>query len=353
LDPSQEYFPRKDNFETEHGLEKRNFEAASKELELWTCNICGKKNDYSVQNCICCRKPRAMNYKSGWICVACKYRNISEESFECVKCKNIDMKIYEALAPKVVKPTIKIADPEQKTAEKKVNPLKEEVIVEIWECKCGQSNMPDYNICIKCENLKPGLKGWVCNTCKVLNEEYSSKCSACSNNKDSGLLIPQEFWLCEKCNTAIVKGINFCESCRFVKQERENKKVRNIFDEDRYAICSNCDKQTLKYSGKCLWCHSTLNDQLREEKKNEEKGEYLNRSDEKFWTCGNCNELNASLRTYCSKCFEDKKNMKLERNREVYMKKKLKKITLTRTGNAGSAKLKIFIMLPDVPIANP
>ena len=53
-----------------------------------------------------------------------------------------------------------------------------------WKCKCGNWNSEEWIICQKCQNLKLGLSGWVCNQCTFVNEnENTKKCEVCYMTK--------------------------------------------------------------------------------------------------------------------------------------------------------------------------
>jgi hypothetical protein len=322
FDPAEGYFDRKDNVVTNNGVEVKNF--GKKEYGSWECNTCGKKNDNTFEKCISCQSPKGENYTPGWICGACYNRNISETSFKCARCNEIDKQRYEALAPKVVKPARKFADAEPKIEKNDKIPPREEIRINIWECmKCKTSNMPDYDICTKCDNLKPGVTGWVCKSCKVLNKENNYRCTTCGNYKDSKLVVNQEFWLCEKCKTAIIEGIDFCEKCGFDKSPPKRKTHELAVENSKYINCPSCYQRTSTYSGRCLYCKAAL---IKQNRNKEEKKQI--RVNE--WTCNICKTNNSNDDAICSGCYNQITDRKVDAANQIKYIEKNKEDEINR-----------------------
>lgn len=53
-----------------------------------------------------------------------------------------------------------------------------------WSCSCGNFNNEMFDICEKCQILKPGVIGWVCSFCTTLNTE-NNFCQTCTNPQTS------------------------------------------------------------------------------------------------------------------------------------------------------------------------
>ena len=81
-----------------------------------------------------------------------------------------------------------------------------------WKCQCNQINHNDYEVCVKCNTLKPGLSGWVCKVCKVKNKEGTYKCSTCENRMGTEST-DQNFWLCDICGSANNFKNRVCAKC--------------------------------------------------------------------------------------------------------------------------------------------
>jgi hypothetical protein len=308
-DTAQGYFDRKDNVVTKNELETKKNRPKSKsgDTNTWACQ-CGRNNKNFSDQCISCRTMKSKDDGRSWNCMKCKFKNLDENSFICSKCNVIDNDRYLSLGKKVVEPNRKLANADRDSVENKISPLKNEILVEMWECSnCRTSNIIDFEICMKCENLKPGVKGWICKSCKFLNNEFDSKCSTCNIAKESNEVLDQEYWICEKCNTAIVDGVDFCESCEF-RQDRYDIQPPFIEINDlNYTICINCNNKTLSSVDKCLWCQYPLTGQKLEIcKVNEREAEVKKNLDDDNWKCQKCFKINLQSQKWCRKCTTDK-----------------------------------------------
>mmetsp|Transcript_30753 Transcript_30753/g.53835 ORF Transcript_30753/g.53835 Transcript_30753/m.53835 type:complete len:892 (-) Transcript_30753:20-2695(-) len=52
-----------------------------------------------------------------------------------------------------------------------------------WLCKNGHRNSEDWNMCVRCYDVKATAKGWKCNECTSFNEERDVICKTCYKSK--------------------------------------------------------------------------------------------------------------------------------------------------------------------------
>ena len=279
----------------------------------WKC-ICGEKNMSYFEKCIRCRKTKTGNNIEEWNCKKCKKINKQDNSYTCEHCREIDIDRYTILN-KLTKNSSNY-----QVSKPAVEKVKKEEKIEIWECPCGASNMPDYLICTKCSKIKPGVKGWLCKNCQIVNEEYNSRCSICKSSKYEKETLNQNFWLCEQCNSAIQVGIDFCDGCGFIKENKKKTaevkyaydKTPSETDDYRYKIkkddnnleknniCPNCKQATRKYAGKCLECYVSTADVKNDRNLKNEETKKANK--DAHWECNKCYNQNRVESNICTKC---------------------------------------------------
>lgn len=254
-------------------------------------------------------KNKKLPSQEGWICNYCYQINKEETPYDCEFCGKKELNRYQkfAISSKAQK---NLYEPEQKPTPKpnpKLNPNTNEIKVEIWDCTCGTSNLPDYLVCPKCYSLKPGIKGWVCNSCKTKNEETDYRCLTCGSYKDSLKKPVQDFWICDKCNTAIIKGIDFCDKC-----VKSKSKTREVADKpagvSNYIKCPTCNKETRKNYPKCLWCNNSLSSPEKPRVEENLIEENKKVADKNEWICENCNYINSESNKWCRGCYEERSN---------------------------------------------
>ena len=260
----------------------------------WVCE-CGKNNSQAFQVCVRCNKIKPGEV--GWVCSNCKALNENLDSYICKSCNEESLENKNKI--KSLMPKRNYAETEFK--DKYENTKKEEMI-EIWDCKCGASNMPDYEVCQICYKIKPGVKGWVCEGCKTLNSPHSFICATCGSTKDQSIVVNQEFWICEQCRSAIENNIKFCDKCMIYKNGEKMPRTNYYAgtNDYNYTNCRHCGFKTRTYSGKCLQCFK----ELEEPKKFVEKNQEVvgNKMADKDWTCPKCFQNKSKYLDYCIDC---------------------------------------------------
>ncbi|OMJ76593.1 hypothetical protein SteCoe_24002 [Stentor coeruleus] len=238
--------------------------------------------------------------------------------------KYMELENQKAIEIKKQQPMVKkFIDYENKKSEKaqmiypepknpNYSPKKEE-IVNIWECKCGSSNMDDWEICQKCNEIKPGLEGWVCNFCKVRNpDKFSYKCIGCGNSKNSKIVLGQDYWSCKSCNTANSDMVYICEECGEFKDSVMNfrykfqSKFKPEVEKSDTWKCKNCQTQNFVLQVKCSYCKKA-----KIEEKNEYNEENVLKNDD--WICA-CKTVNKKYNSLCRNCYtRNEKNVEIQR----------------------------------------
>lgn len=69
--------------------------------------------------------------------------------------------------------------------ENQIKKVESEEIFKFWECECKASNCDNWEACIKCGKIKPGLRGWICTHCSFRNKSQNIvQCEKCLNYKN-------------------------------------------------------------------------------------------------------------------------------------------------------------------------
>ena len=227
-------------------------------LSVWRCE-CGEKilNDFDV--CVSCH--RVKPGVKGWVCDQCTFKNDDYLS-RCSGCHEYRKQDFDRLENERNDSSWSSwsrkrgnfdSDYTHQVEEVKANKESNPTNVN-WICKCNQINQNDFEVCLGCSSLKPGLSGWVCKVCKVRNSEYSYRCSACETLKGDETS-DQEFWLCEGCNSANTFKSRTCGKCY---------KYRSEFGFDRDRLCHKCYQKFDKMLDECPNCKVLpVNDALK------------------------------------------------------------------------------------------
>ncbi|OMJ90789.1 hypothetical protein SteCoe_6769 [Stentor coeruleus] len=142
-----------------------------------------------------------------------------------------------------------------------------------WTCECGSKNNATWNICGTCNKLKPGVKGWVCKNCTLINENQYTFCKSCVENRNSD--DNESKWKCA-CGT-INKGSDFECKCRRKKvckfcKKNITKKCDDCYTSIECAICKDfipnkdgiiCYMCKNKTSGFCDTCNQKIEKENR------------------------------------------------------------------------------------------
>lgn len=185
----------------------------------WKC-ACGNENDEIWEVCYNCYNIKLR--VEGWVCKYCKVKNISESLFKCNVCGEINNERSESrsIEEKGIYENKQNLDNQDFSYKKAIS---EEKKLKFWECGCRASNAHKWEVCKKCEKIKPGLKGWVCSLCKLRNESQSIvKCKGCNNCKNSKVDMGQDYWICKDCGTSYSLTKSICDNCIAVCKKKEN-----------------------------------------------------------------------------------------------------------------------------------
>ncbi|OMJ72537.1 hypothetical protein SteCoe_29010 [Stentor coeruleus] len=203
-----------------------------------------------------------------------------------------------------------------------------------------------FKLCQNCEKLKPGLKGWICNLCKVRNPSESNiRCKECYNFRNSVIARGQDYWSCKKCKAANSVLISICGGCGALNDNFEKPKVDSRYDalESKMWTCTKCKNLNSVRYDECIKCQNPnsyvtpkkepqrvliSNKKPAEEQylnEIEEKRDYLkrplvdthliqqreeikNKKEQKYleWKCTYCFLTNEGKNPYCSNCRKNK-----------------------------------------------
>lgn len=171
-----------------------------------------------------------------------------------------------------------------------------EILLSGWNCQCGQQNLYDFDVCTKCEELKPGVSGWLCKNCHCKNDDVSRICSACYEiNKDlkSKYFKEQEYsehksesgneiqesdngdWTCE-CECKNTKDFDICQECYKLKPGIDG------------WVCKACKGKNEELEYKCGICETFKSGNFK--------------PDQAFWVCEKCKSAISAKYNYCDKC---------------------------------------------------
>lgn len=250
----------------------------------WECK-CGETNKDLFEVCINCSeiKPGL----SGWVCKKCCFRNDDVYSF-CEACHEFRSRMSESKILDDVEYSGKVEEYKEKNENL---PKFDEDQNKKWICSCNCENTSDFEVCQHCYKLKPGVDGWVCFACKAKNEMSDYRCNVCETFKSGNFKPEQQFWVCEKCRSAISAKYNFCDTCMF----------SGSFDntDNKYKICKNCHKKFPASAYKCYWCNMDYQDESVSVQVERE-----------IWTCEKCKSKNRYNRYACEYCHENKPEYK-------------------------------------------
>lgn len=133
-----------------------------------------------------------------------------------------------------------------------------------WMCECGSKNNAAWNICGACNKLKPGVKGWVCKNCTLINENQYTFCKSCGEYRVSD--DNENKWKCICGN--VNRGVNFeCKCgrkkvCKICKKEiitrcndcyltLECSLCKDFIPKKDMVICYMCKRKTTGYCDTC------------------------------------------------------------------------------------------------------
>lgn len=317
--------------------------------KTWKCK-CGFENSDIWEVCSKCYelKPGV----EGWVCEYCKAKNDPEFLYKCTTCEEInqrsrysDKKLNEIKNFDIKnEPNEKkfffhnsnsyLIDEERKKTsqdfENKAiwskNPniffsdlLRNEKKSDIWDCKCGSSNAGEWEICQKCDEIKPGLGGWVCRFCKSRNpSENVYRCNQCDTYKNDISAKEQEYWSCKNCKTANISYAYICEECgkrkdQFFDSMQQKDSPRDGSERLKAQIwkCPKCYIENPIEKEKCSYCK--LQNPYVTPKKDLDVEEKVKVN---TWEC-KCGKTNEETRAFCSRCY-DKKIEGNEKIRELH-----------------------------------
>ncbi|OMJ66884.1 hypothetical protein SteCoe_36120 [Stentor coeruleus] len=207
------------------------------------------------------------------------------------------------------------------------------IFIKTWRCACGNESDETWEVCPKCYKLKPGIKGWVCKTCKIRNPpEILSTCHLCRIYNNESLKIEEKKDKNEKKidNQESIAKLNQ----RFTNKKDINKEMLKTFNfgisnTDESEVCHKCEKHELSIDinnclpeaqRNCFTCKSSM------ENSSQMKSLQIERPNEEIWecVCGTKNKKNI----FCTGCaqerpkfifinkkenFNDKANEKIQR----------------------------------------
>ncbi|OMJ74334.1 hypothetical protein SteCoe_26784 [Stentor coeruleus] len=172
--------------------------------------------------------------------------------------------------------------------------------VKTWKCNCGLENPESWDVCTKCQGLKPGLKGWVCKSCTTVNSDNRLKCESCSLVKDTSNKNQEDYWMCNSCSSYNIGSRTNCSKCRNLKPKQENTIPKQPEIESKKVesntewLCRKCNGSNFNYSINCVFCRAPKQEKPVEEEKND------------LWTCESCKTKNKATSKYCVKCYGNK-----------------------------------------------
>lgn len=119
----------------------------------------------------------------------------------------------------------------------------------VWECEnCNTGNHNIYDICTKCESIRPGKSGWVCQICKFLNPNDEDQCQVCDPYipnlylKSTAIKNFTEH-SCPKCKNQVING-QHCKICSENSIKEENKRNQlfkpTISSSVKHKKCNKC-----------------------------------------------------------------------------------------------------------------
>ena len=130
-----------------------------------------------------------------------------------------------------------------------------------WTCKCGNSNNSHWTYCTKCQELRPGLSGWICKVCTFYNNSDENNCRSCEQRRS-----PREEGKLSRTYNGIdkvtmqekeKKGENEEKSPKDVKYQTLNSRNPDgCVCRQRKCICERCKKCKKLFNGSCKNCES-------------------------------------------------------------------------------------------------
>ena len=295
-------------------------------LRVWRCE-CGKEISSDFDVCAFCQKVRPG--VTGWVCDKCTFKNDDYTNL-CLGCHEFRSRGFDRLEDERNKFSWprKIGNYVDKEEEvKEVKPASQLNVD--WVCQCSEINQSDYEVCLKCNSLKPGLSGWVCKVCKVRNEDGNFRCSACDSWKGVETS-DQDFWLCENCKSANTFKSRYCGQCYKLsgdygyEKDKFCGKCRQRFDKildecpnckilpvnDALKLLKKCGKCKIKdiyLAGRCIDCQ--FSSQFEDPKPAESTDSIISNQ----WECASCKTKNYDWSLNCKYC-QKSKNIKSENN---------------------------------------
>lgn len=265
---------RVSGFESKPSPANKDYNFADQAIK-WECK-CGELNLDSFEVCTKCSeiKPGL----SGWVCKSCSFRNDNYFSIctACYECKGI-----------VVNEKVE----ESKEKDESMVQFDEDT-KNSWTCACDCENTNDFEVCQHCYSLKPGIDGWVCVACKAKNETGNYRCNVCDTYKSGNFKPDQQFWVCEKCRSAISAKYTFCDTCMY----------SGNYDDvgSRFKTCKKCNEKFPASANKCYWC--------QEDYKSESESR---REEKEIWTCEYCQSENKLNSYSCEHCKRTRPTIKI------------------------------------------
>ncbi|OMJ81318.1 hypothetical protein SteCoe_18241 [Stentor coeruleus] len=297
--------------------------------KIWKCK-CGSENSDIWE--VCCKCYELKPGIEGWVCEYCKAKNDIETLYICSTCREInnrphysnkkddDIKSFNIYNnPKEPKSISNNPDTyflDEEWGEKNQNLANQSKKSSglyshdnIWDCECGSSNIEEWEICQKCDKIKPGLGGWVCKFCKARNPpENIYRCSQCDTSKNETSAKEQEYWSCKTCKTANRSYAYICEECGESKDQLYDymSKKDNLHNSSERLKaqkwkCIDCKFENSIDKEKCIYCQlQNPYIPIKNLLDTEEKVEVLK------WKC-KCGKINEESSKLCNGCYTIKK----------------------------------------------
>jgi hypothetical protein len=140
----------------------------------------------------------------------------------------------------------------------------------VWVCRCSNSNANDWDACTRCYRIKPGVAGWTCSQCKYINRsDETEECEVCCNPRICSKPVEEGTWECNKCDAVNPEQQTTCYKCsrsRFnhtranssnperITKETEFQQKDTSFSNLKNWKCGYCYKNNSGTKGKCLYC---------------------------------------------------------------------------------------------------
>lgn len=164
-----------------------------------------------------------------------------------------------------------------------------------WECECGGKNHYYWKVCKDCNKIRSNIKGWACQNCTFINENYEFSCEACGESKK---ITPSKLSECPKCGKlkrsesipcACSKNCRVCGSARCINCNSgyECKICLEFIPKLELFYCSRCKFQSK--TNRCEQCSKLMIN------RNYVCKPCLN----ELWKCSQCSYFNLPSTSIC------------------------------------------------------